>query len=144
MFKILFHADRSIQVYIGNEFDSTGFDASTAGFKQCGGVYTVKKGASFYIHCYQTLVGRYVVVQMNALNSHFTVCEVEVYQEQGMYRINHCQKITKYHWHLRVSKSINMLIQITIQPLAIQKSWTFSTFQDRQDHFKHWAVSICK
>ena len=95
--QILFHADRSIQVYIGNEFDSTGFDASTAGFKQCGGVYTVKMGASFYIHCYRTLVGRYVVVQIIALNSHFIVCEVEVYQEQGTYRIKHRQTMTKYH-----------------------------------------------
>ena len=70
-------------MYVGNQFDATGFNASTTKLKKCAGKYKLKMGASFYIHCYRTLVGRYVVVQMFALNSHFTVCEVEVYQEQG-------------------------------------------------------------
>ena len=56
----------------------------TSDFTQCGGVYNgIRTGTLFYIHCYQTLVGRYVVVQMDETDAQLTVCELEVYQEQG-------------------------------------------------------------
>ena len=77
-------AGTQIKILVGNEFNSASFSAATSGFEQCGGVYdNIQTGASFHVHCYQTLVGRYVVVQMDGAESQLTVCELEVYQEQG-------------------------------------------------------------
>ena len=77
-------ADHVTRLLIGIEFNSASFSAETSGFEQCGGIYdNIQTGASFHVHCYQTLVGRYVVVQMDATQSQLTVCELEVYQEQG-------------------------------------------------------------
>ena len=90
-------AGTQIKILVGNEFDSASFSAETSGFEQCGGVYdNIQTGASFHVHCYQTLVGRYVVVQMDATQSQLTVCELEVYQEQGRAMAFSCA-LQKHH-----------------------------------------------
>ena len=81
---LLFDLDLDIKILVGTTFDPAGFKALTSDVTQCGGVYDrIRTGTLFYIHCYQTLVGRYVVVQMDETDAQLTVCELEVYQEQG-------------------------------------------------------------
>ena len=69
---------------MGATFDAAVFNVLTSGFTQCGGAYDrIRTATRFYIHCYQTIVGRYVVVYIDRINSQLTVCEIEIYQQQG-------------------------------------------------------------
>ena len=65
---------------VANVFNGASFYDS----QSCGKGYShIKTHTLFYVHCYQTLVGRYVIVQMYAGNAALVVCEIEVYQKQG-------------------------------------------------------------
>ena len=108
--------DQDVRVLIGNEFEASGFNAMASNLKQCGRILNnIRNGASFHVHCNQTLVGRYVVVQMDATQSHLTVCELEVYEEQGRVMTFSCalQKHTK-------SIIYNIIKHFQIQILVFQ------------------------
>ena len=92
-----------MSVLVGKTFDPATFDPSTSGFSQCGGEYDrVRTRTLFHIHCYQTLVGRYVVLQAEGMSTQLSICEVEVYQEQGMTVVYNAGPIHNYK-NLRVS-----------------------------------------
>ena len=47
----------------------------------------IRTATLFYIHCHQTLVGRYVILHAAATSTKLTLCEVKVYEEQGEVKI---------------------------------------------------------
>ena len=74
----------ALRVLVGDMFDAAIFDPLVSGFQQCGGVYDrIRTATLFYIHCYQTLVGRYVILHAAATSTKLTLCEVKVYPEPG-------------------------------------------------------------
>ena len=77
--------EENIKVQAGNTFDSATYTPLNSGFEQCvDTVFSAAIGEVLYIHCKTTLFYRYVVVYI-ATDSQMvlTICELEVYQEQG-------------------------------------------------------------
>ena len=80
----LYNPDINVNILIGRTFEEASFNPLKTTFNQCGGAYDqILSGTLFYIHCFQTLVGRYIVVHMDALATALKICEIEVYQDQG-------------------------------------------------------------
>ena len=70
-------------ILAGVNFDEMTFNPVTSDFARCGDPTSiVGRGEFLYIHCFITLVVRYVAVYMDATDI-LQICEFEVYQEQG-------------------------------------------------------------
>ena len=71
----------NVSVRVGDTFNETSFNPET--FSECA--YEAQpfgEGEMRYLHCGTTLIGRYVTVYLKHTGI-LTVCEVEVYSEQG-------------------------------------------------------------
>ena len=77
--------ESSISVAAGDVFDPAVYQPWTPGWENCSEtIFSVDIGEVLYIHCTTTLFHQYVVVYI-AVDAPMvlTVCELEVYQEQG-------------------------------------------------------------
>ena len=81
--RLLLDSSRNVAIQVGKNFDEMTFNVATSGFDRCGDLTSiVGRGEFLYIHCFATLVARYVAVYMDAIDI-LQICEFEVYQEQG-------------------------------------------------------------
>ena len=68
---------RSITFSVGKTFSESDFSTMISTYNACREYSTVEMAEVLYVHCLQTLYGRYIAIQLSGMSRLF-ICEIEI------------------------------------------------------------------